>query len=218
MRHTYDTNRLDIITPVKLEADWPTKEDLVETLRYQKEHYGIRRFALGAPAIGWKAVGFPPMSHFEKLARLFAEVRDEVRKDGISCGYLNMLTLRNGSREDFGKFVCADGSISETASCPLDPVFQKVFAESNARFAAIAHPDFIMFEDDYSVNAQNWGGLGCFCQYHMKEFNRRMGREYTREELVAALREPTEEGLALQRKWRELTPDEVTYLYNKDNK
>ena len=36
MRHTYDTSRLDIITPVKLEADWPTNEDLVETCAIRK--------------------------------------------------------------------------------------------------------------------------------------------------------------------------------------
>ena len=62
MRKQFDNNYLDIITPVKLEADWESAEVLADTLRHQKQQYGIHRFALGAPSIGWKTVGVPPMT------------------------------------------------------------------------------------------------------------------------------------------------------------
>ena len=87
MRKQFDNNYLDIIVPIKYELDWPTVEEIVETLRYQKAHYGITRFALGVPNLGWKTVGYPPMSHFEHLAQMFVQIRDAVKADGISCGF-----------------------------------------------------------------------------------------------------------------------------------
>ena len=64
MKKQFDNNYLDIITPIKLEADWESAEVLADTLRHQKQQYGIHRFALGAPSIGWKTVGFPSMEHY----------------------------------------------------------------------------------------------------------------------------------------------------------
>ncbi len=212
MRKTFDNSRLDIIVPMKMEADWPTKEDLVEAMRYQKEHYGIHRFALGAPSIGWKSAGFPPLSHFERLGRFFAEIRDEVRKDGISCGFMNMLTIRNGSDARFTNILRADGTEAELAPCPLDPAFQQVFSESNALLVKLARPDFVFFEDEYTVCAQTRDRLGCFCEHHLRAFADRCGRYYTREELVSIFAENTPEALALLRTWRELTRDSLVSL------
>lgn len=215
MRKTFDNSRLDIITPVKLEADWESAQTLAETLRYQKEHYGITRFALGAPSIGWKTVGFPPLSHFEALAKKFAQVRDAVQADGIRCGYLNMMTVLSGGGDGITPIVQSDGAVMEMTGCPLDPVFQRKFAESNALFARIAKPDFIFFEDDYGINANVSDGMGCFCRHHLEAFARRCGRLYTREELVPLLRERTPEGLALLKRWRELMRDSMVELSQK---
>lgn len=212
MKNTFDNNVLDIITPIKIELDWPSRDELVETLRYQKEHYGIRRFALGAPSLGWKSEGFPPMAHFEALAELFSQVRDAVREDGISCGYLNMLTVRSGASALFTPIIRSDGTEAPAASCPLDPAFQKALAESTAHFARLAQPEFIFFEDDYSINAQTPDGLGCFCPHHLQEFSRRCGKEYTREELAELLQQRTPEHLTLLKKWRELIRDSMVAL------
>lgn len=212
MKNTFDTSRLDIITPVKLEADWLTAEKLAETLRFQKEHYGISRFLLAAPALGWKAKGYPPMEHFENLAKKFVQVRDAVKDEGIVCGFLNMTTVRNGGSEAFGPVVRSDGTPVEITGCPLDPAFQKVFAESNALVARIAKPAFLMFEDDYSINAQVKDSMGCFCEHHLRAFAQRTGRYYTREELVPLLKERTPESIALLRQWWELTKDSMVSL------
>ena len=210
MKKTFDNSRLDIITPIKIEMDWPTAEELVDTLRFQNKQYGIKRFALGAPSLGWKSVGFPPISHFEKLASLFAQVRDAVKADGIECGFLNMLTVRCG--DSFDPVIRSDGTAVKISACPLDPVYQKTFARSNARFCEIAQPDFIFFEDDYSVNAQSRDGFGCCCDRHLRAFAQRCGKDYTREELVAAASEKTPEGYALLRKWRQLQRDSLVEL------
>lgn len=210
MKKQFDNSCLDMIVPIKLEADWESAEVLAETMRFQKEHYGITRFALGAPSIGWKTVGYPPMEHFDWLAEKFIKVRDAVKEDGISCGFLNMLTILSG--DSFGPIIRADGTKVPMVSCPLDPDFRKAFAESNARLARIAQPDFMMFEDDYGINAQTNDGLGCFCDRHLHAFAQRCGRLYTRQELVPLLQERTQEGIELLRKWRELMRDSMVEL------
>ena len=210
MKQQFDNNCLDIIVPIKFEMDWPTTEEIVETLRFQKKHYGITRFNLGAPSLGWKTVGYPPMSHFEELGRMFARIREAVKADGISCGFLNMLTIRCG--DSFDPVIRLDGTAVKAAACPLDPNYQKAFAGSNARFCEIAKPDFIFFEDDYSLNAQSRDGFGCCCEHHLRAFAQRCGKYYTREELVAAASEKTPEGYALLKKWRELQKDSMVAL------
>ena len=212
MKKQFDNDYLDIITPVKLEADWESAEVLAETLRYQKEHFGITRFALGAPSISWKTVGFPSDDHYRMLAEKFIQVRDAVKDEGIRCGYLNMMTVLSGGSEEFQALVQSDGTVMEMTGCPLDPAFQKRFAESNALFAKIAKPDFIMMEDDYGINANLSDGLGCFCDHHLQAFAERCGKLYTRQELAARLQERTPESLALLKQWRRLMRDSMVQL------
>lgn len=212
MRKQFDNNYLDIITPVKLEADWESAEVLADTLRHQKQQYGIHRFALGGPSIGWKTVGFPSDDHYRMLAEKFVQVRDAVKDEGISCGYLNMMTILSGGAEDMTPLTASDGTLNTMTACPLDPVFQRRFAESNALFARIAKPDFIMMEDDYGVSANLTDGMGCFCHHHLDAFAKLCGKRYEREELVAALQERTPESLRLLRQWRQLQRDGMVSL------
>ena len=210
MKNTFDNHQLDIITPIKIEMDWPNAQELVQTLLEQKERYGITRFALAAPSLGWKTEGFPPLSHYEKLAQLFVQVRDAAKAEGISCGFLNMLTVRSGG--GFDPIICANGSAAPAASCPLDPAFQAAFAKANARFAELAEPEFIFFEDDYSIAAQTKNIYGCFCQRHLAAFAEITGKLYTREELLEIFEKKTPEGYALLQQWQQLMGDSMVAL------
>jgi len=212
MKQQFDHNCLDMITPIKLEADWESAEVLADTLRHQKQQYGITRFALGAPSIGWKTVGFPPMDHFRMLAEKFAQVRDAVKDEGISCGYLNMMTILSGGGADMTPLTDSEGNVNTMTGCPLDPVFRERFARSNALFAAIAKPDFIMMEDDYGISANLGNGLGCFCHHHLDAFAAICGKRYERQELVEALQQRTPEGMALLKQWRALMRDSMVEL------
>lgn len=202
------TEGLDILIPVALELDWPTKDTIVSDIREQHKRYGFSRFVLAAPSGGWRSVGYPSQEVFTKNAKLFALVCDELQADGIECGWWITATLKSGHSEKFTPMVDANGEDSPIANCPLDPLFRKTFSENVALFASIAHPALIVTEDDYSVFAGS-SEYGCFCKHHLAAFAKRMGKAYTREELIAEFRQKTPESFALLRKWRELAKDSM---------
>ncbi|MBR6748160.1 MAG: hypothetical protein IKM07_04415, partial [Clostridia bacterium] len=121
---------------------------------------------------------------------------------GLSCGWFCCLTVKSGP-SGFTPILRADGTEHPFASCPLDPGFSSRLSADIARFAEIAKPDFIFLEDDFSIGATN----GCFCKHHLAEFAARMGKNYTREELLEILSQTTPEALAINREWRRLKHD-----------
>lgn len=198
-------DKLDIIIPVSIDIDWPTKENVINDILEQHEKYGFTRFALSSPCGGWRGVGYPPTDFYIKNAELFKEVRDEVKKHGCDCGWWITLTLKAGKTEGFRSMVKADGSEHPFALCPLDEGFKKQFCENIAVFAKIAKPSFIITEDDFALSAAQ----GCYCEAHIEAFNKRYGYNYTREELIPLLAAKTDEGFALLRKWRECAKDSL---------
>lgn len=213
MNKTFNTEKLDVIIPIMIEADNLSKDEIVEAIRFQKKTYGFTRFALSSPAKGWRKLEFPPLSNFEKTAKLFVAVKEEVSKDGIDCGWWNQLTIKSGASPECSRMIKSDGTETPFSSCPLDPAFQKMFAEANALFAKIAKPSFIFLEDDYAISSSagdRWNG--CYCQLHLQEFAKKVGKLYTREELVTTFEEETAESYEIFRKWRELMCDSMVSL------
>lgn len=190
----------EIIVPVGIGNYGQTKESIVENILYQHRTYGVYRFALACPGKGWRMAGYPPKEEFERLARLFLEIKNELSPYGIECGWWFIITMKSGTSDKFTTVVRRDGTKHPFANCPLCPDFRKAFAQNVALFAKIAKPAFIITEDDLSIESAN----GCFCEHHLDEFEKMMGRRYSREELVTILFEKYDENLDIVRKWREL--------------
>ncbi|MBO4410578.1 MAG: hypothetical protein J5794_00075 [Lachnospiraceae bacterium] len=201
----------EIIVPVHLELDHPTTDTIISEILEQYEKYGITTYLLSGPCGGWRHLGYPESEHWEWLAKRFVEVRDALLPYGIRCGWWISITVKSGLLKGAAPVMRADGTTSGFANCPLDPVFRKRLSRDVAAFAKIAKPAFIFTEDDFSVNAAA-GSLGCFCEHHLSEFNRRQGTEYTRESLVEALTAGTPEAEALDREWRKLKKDSLVGL------
>ena len=200
-----------VFVPMSLEQDNPTKDDIVRALTEQKERYGIKHFYLNAPAPSWRGKHYPPREAFIKAAELFRDVRDELRPLGIHCSWWVGATLKSGPSEKFIRMVRFNGDVAPFANCPLDPEFKKTFSENVALFAKIAHPETIVTEDDYSIHAAAFK-YGCFCKFHLAEFAKREGREYTREELVEKFMRGDKEDIALLYRWRALMCDSLVGL------
>ena len=49
---------LDIIIPISLEEDWPTKESVTGDIRALNRRWGFDRFALFCPGKGWRSAVF----------------------------------------------------------------------------------------------------------------------------------------------------------------
>ena len=199
---------LDIIIPISLELDHPTRESITSEILEQYDKYGFTRFALACPSGGWRSCGYPPTEYFKNRAELFLLVKNDLTPYGIDCGWWITATLKSGLSSDFSPIVRSDGSPHPFSNCPLDPEFRSRFANNVALFAKIAKPCFIITEDDYSIHAAS-PDFGCFCPQHLKEFAKRMNRNYTREQLVEAFSSKTKEGYALLREWRTLMKDSL---------
>ncbi len=202
---------LEIIVPISLDLDWPTKESVVRDIMEQYEEYGFTKFALACPGGGWRSENYPPTETFRRLSELFVQIKQDLASHGIVCGWWVTTTVKSGPSNDFVRMVKADGSLTPFASCPLDPNFRTRFSEDVALFAEIAKPAFIFTEDDYAIQAAT-GIEGCFCKYHLEEFSKRQKHVYSREELVQALREKNKDSYRLLRQWRELMKDSMIQL------
>ncbi len=199
---------LDIIVPIALELDHPTRESIVTDMLEQHNKYGFTRFALAAPGGGWRSVGYPPKTHYAELAELFLQVKNDLLPYDIECGWWNTLTIKSGRTEGFTPIVRDDGEIHPFANCPLDKRFIKRFSEDVASFAQHAKPAFIITEDDYSVRAAN----GCYCEHHLAEFEKRMGKRYSREQILTMLKQQTPEAIEFIRTWRSISKDALVNL------
>ncbi|MBE6982574.1 MAG: hypothetical protein E7437_09710 [Ruminococcaceae bacterium] len=204
-------SKLDVIIPIAIELDWPTKETILECIRTEYRRSGFTRYALSGPCGGWRSKGYPPTEHFVKLAELSRDIIQELAPEGIECGWWITLTVKSGSDESFTNMVKSDGSEAPFSACPLDPTYRNRFAQDIALFARIAKPAFIITEDDYSMVASA-GKFGCFCHHHLEEFSRREGVAYSREALVRILKQTDPEALALRRRWQETQKDALVEL------
>lgn len=92
-------------------------------------------------------------------------------------------TLKEG--QDFQTMVDLNGKAASMVACPLDPNWQGYFREFYTYLLKEIEPEIVWIEDDFRFH--NHGDLeygGCFCPIHMREYNGRLGTDYTREEFV----------------------------------
>jgi len=88
--------------------------------------------------------------------------------------------------------------------CPLGQAFRSYLQEQVGKLAEI-RPDFFMVDDDTRFIT---GRDGCFCPLHLAEMEKRTGRAWTRESLVAALKTDT----ALAHVYDKLLEDSIVGL------
>ncbi|HRU04621.1 MAG TPA: hypothetical protein P5137_02460, partial [Candidatus Brocadiia bacterium] len=82
------------------------------------------------------------------------------------------------------------GGRAKFCPCPLSPVWRDLIAKTYALYAS-TRPARLWMEDDfrYFGHGPNMS-FGCYCDRHMADFGRRMGRAIGREELVGAILRP----------------------------
>lgn len=196
---------LDIIIPISIDLDWPDSQEIINDIIEQNQNYGFKRFALAMPGAGWRSCGYPQREFFEERAKVFNIIKEEVKKHGCECGWWITLTMKSGKTESFQSMIKPDGSEHPFANCPLCDNFRKRFCDDVAYFANQTTPAFIITEDDFSLSA----AMGCFCDLHIAEFNKRYGYSYTRQELNELFNSKTDESFEVLREWREVAKDSL---------
>lgn len=102
------------------------------------------------------------------------------------------------------------GAENSDSLCPLDPIYRNMYASYLTELAAL-HPDIIMIDDDLRLAGHGAVSVGCACERHMAEYNRRAkeagltAHGYTREALAELVYggKPTPE----RKLWLELMGD-----------
>jgi hypothetical protein len=79
----------------------------------------------------------------------------------------------------------ADGKQATCIACLLSPAWRDNFAQVWTYYAK-TQPRVLWLEDDF----RDFGNHACFCPLHLARFSQIIGRPVTREEAVAALRQP----------------------------
>ncbi len=97
-------------------------------------------------------------------------------------------TLHSG--QDFTLMTDPHGNTATAVACPICPQWRGYIADVYSRYAQL-RPEMLWVEDDFRLHNHLplvWGG--CFCELHMAEYSRRIGRKVNRDEFVAGILKP----------------------------
>lgn len=192
----------------------PDKEEfMLEQLIEIKKKYGLSRFVFVGP--------YPEKAN-EYNGKAYRELGEQIKKakkklshHHIDIGWWGVgLRYNQELGQGFQRIVNIDGNMTMFSYCPLDKRFQQFVSNNVVELINVAHPFVVQFDDDYELSWQPPGNndFGCFCPIHLKLFERRMGRYYSREELVSIFSEVTPESKRLRRAWAEMSRDSLVEL------
>ncbi len=175
-------------------------EETCEDLRMQQEK-GITDCAM--LMMFFAPEGTPPLPKAEIQCKLYDQYAERLNKMGVRHGVLvqstlghivppsikhpfqNVVGLVTDTEYDtvpcYDKYQMVDGVFTPQC-CPYDRNFQAYLREQ-MRVLATRHPSVIMIDDDMGI-LYRIGIKGCACPLHMAEFNRRAGKNLTREQLL----------------------------------
>ena len=91
----------------------------------------------------------------------------------------------------FNTFVDINGNQAKDMACPADPTWRKYLADRYAQYASI-HPRRLWMEDDFRHYNHTPLKLMCFCDYHMKLYQEKLGKTESRAEFVKNMLKPGE--------------------------
>ncbi len=151
-------------------------------------------------------------ARMERLRRAMALARQQL---GVRAGINILATIghreegASGSLpENWARIVGADGAICQSAACPADLYFLDYVAALYSA-AAAARPDVIWLDDDFRLQYHEPVTLACYCSGCLKEFGRRVGGSYARQELLNAWNDASPDAPRLRRAWLQFNRDRL---------
>lgn len=81
------------------------------------------------------------------------------------------------------------GDTSLGSPCPEDRIYREEMGKMLRGWAA-TRPDILWIDDDFRLHNHSARGMFCYCPLHLAQFARRVGRAYSREEILAAVLQP----------------------------
>jgi len=152
----------------------------------------------------------PRFNRIKAIVPKFREVVKEVHINVmITLGHVDAGSARP-ERLPFDYMVDESGHQSRSTCCPLDPEFRNHVAELY-RMAAECGADVIWVDDDLRYLIHDLSDYTCFCDLHLEQMRTRTGVNWTREQLVTALRDDSSEP-DLRQHWFDLQEETILSL------
>jgi hypothetical protein len=130
-------------------------------------------------------------ARFARLKQIVPRFREIVREVHINVmitiGHVDSGSARP-ERFAFQFQVNEHGETSRSTACPLNSAFL-AYASEIYRMAAACGADVVWVDDDVRFVLHDVPGMTCFCSDHLAALAQKTGRAWTRDELVAALRQ-----------------------------
>ena len=157
----------------------------------------------------WFSTGicFPKMEEHRAAAKRLAAAAEDLRKLGILPSLQIQATIGHGDAfiryaDNTGMtwqgFTSENGAVAKGCNCFRAPAFLAYMREMSALYAAAFKPYAIWVDDDIRIIKHGGPGIGCHCEYCLGQFSKKEGKEYTRQQLVAAMKNDA----ALAARWR----------------
>ena len=141
--------------------------------------------------------GHPTLQEIEPWLRMVERVKPRLAAQGVTTSLNPWSALLHADRgrslkpgQQFQLMVDSNGRTASATACPLCPALHEHLRQQYERLAKV-QPRIIWVDDDFRLHNHaplQWGG--CFCELHMKEFSRSIGRTVTREAFVKGVLQP----------------------------
>lgn len=170
-----------------------TPEKLHRLLAFLGRHRPIAQEISVSDAGDGQDTRFMPPQEVARRAEHMVHVVRSAREAGFRVA-INILNTMGHSDEPgpgapsipWQGIMAMDGTVCRQCNCPADPDMLDYIRAKYAAFAA-ARPDTVWIDDD----ARMWNhppvAWGCFCPRCVRDFSRRVGREFDRDSLRKAL-------------------------------
>ena len=192
-KNVFDFNSFNNCLRIFVQPNHFEDEQIAEIVSFCKK-YQFKNVMLfiNAEEFNWghiiKEESAPFLAVMKKAKKIFHE-------NGISFGLNPWMeighldrgrTLKEG--QNFTTMVDMNGIRSELVACPLDEEWRKYYFDILTYYLQEVEPDMYWIEDDFRLH--NHAPLefgGCFCEHHVRAMNEKLGKQYTREELVTRI-------------------------------
>ncbi len=178
---------------------WETEEPFENLLALLREHRSVVDEVAMFETITHHL--YIPLDVYARRMELAAKRLDAFRQAGIPSVGINVLCTIGHVNEAWSympplpcqAMVGHDGSVSHSCACP-NTLEMRAYVRAKYELVAKAKPDFIWVDDDIRMHFHGVE-FGCFCPTCLALFATRVGRTYTREELVQAFDVPGQGGV-----------------------
>ena len=147
----------------------------------------------------WFSTGicFPKMDEHRAAAKRLAAAAEDLRKLGILPSLQIQATIGHGDAfiryaDNTGMtwqgFMSENGAVAKGCNCFRAPGFLAYMREMASLYAAAVKPYAVWVDDDIRIIKHGGPGFGCYCEYCLGQFAKKEGKEYTRTQLVAAMK------------------------------